>query len=85
VRSTRCRGKSVGVHGADTIQQCLNAGLLDEIHVDIAAVLLGSRVRLFDRLAGRNGVEYSVLILACLVVVALTDSISLKPRPVDSR
>lgn len=44
-------GKSVGVHGADTIQQCLNAGLLDEIHVDVAAVLLGSGVRLFDRLA----------------------------------
>jgi dihydrofolate reductase len=44
-------GKSVGVHGADTIQQCLNAGLLDEIHVDIAAVLLGSGVRLFDQLA----------------------------------
>lgn len=43
-------GKSVGVHGADTIQQCLNAGLLDEIHVDIAAVLLGSGVRLFDDL-----------------------------------
>ena len=45
-------GKSVGVHGADTIQQCLNAGLLDEISVDIAAVLLGSGVRLFDHLAG---------------------------------
>ena len=45
-------GKSVGVHGADTIQQLLNVGLLDEIHVDIAAVLLGSGVRLFDRLAG---------------------------------
>ena len=44
-------GKSVGVHGADTIQQCLNAGLLDEIHVDIAALLLGSGVRLFDHLA----------------------------------
>ncbi len=44
--------KSVGVHGADIIQQCLNAGLLDEIHVDIAAVLLGSGVRLFDHLAG---------------------------------
>jgi len=43
-------GKSVGVHGADTIQQCLNAGLLDEISVDIAAVLLGSGVRLFDHL-----------------------------------
>ena len=44
-------GKSVGVHGADTIQQCLNAGLLDEIHVDVAAVLLGSGIRLFDHLA----------------------------------
>jgi dihydrofolate reductase len=44
-------GKSVGVHGADTIQQLLNADLLDEIHVDIAALLLGSGVRLFDHLA----------------------------------
>jgi dihydrofolate reductase len=42
--------KSVGVHGADTIQQCLNAGLLEEIHVDLAAVLLGSGFRLFDHL-----------------------------------
>jgi len=45
-------GKSVGVHGADTIQQCLNAGLLDEISVDVAALLLGSGVRLFDHLVG---------------------------------
>ena len=45
-------GKSVGVHGADTIQQLLNAGLLDELPIDIAALLLGSGVRLFDRLAG---------------------------------
>lgn len=43
-------GKAVGVHGADTIQQLLNAGLLDEISVDIAAVLLGSGIRLFDQL-----------------------------------
>ncbi len=49
---TAAAGKSVGVHGADTIQQCLNAGLLDEIHVDIAALLLGFGIRLFDRLAG---------------------------------
>ena len=49
-------GKSVGVHGADTIQQCLNAGLLDEICVDIAAVLLGSGVRLFDHLDGMPAV-----------------------------
>ena len=44
--------ESVGVHGADTIQQLLNAGLLDALSIDIAAVLLGSGVRLFDRLAG---------------------------------
>jgi dihydrofolate reductase len=49
---TAATGKSVGVHGADTIQQLLNAGLLDEISVDIAAVFLGSGIRLFDRLAG---------------------------------
>jgi dihydrofolate reductase len=45
-------GKSVGVHGADTIQQLLNAGLLDELSIDVAAVLLGSGIRLFDHLAG---------------------------------
>ena len=43
--------KSVGVHGAQTIQECLDVGLLDEIHVDLAAVLLGGGVRLFDHLA----------------------------------
>ena len=45
------RGKNVGVHGADTIQQLLNAGLLDELSIDIAAVLLGDGIRLFDHLA----------------------------------
>jgi dihydrofolate reductase len=43
--------RSVGVHGANTIQRCLDAGLLDEIQVDLAAVLLGGGVRLFDHLA----------------------------------
>jgi dihydrofolate reductase len=43
--------KSVFVHGARTIQQGLDAGLLDEIHIDLAAVLLGTGVRLFDHLA----------------------------------
>ena len=43
--------KSVFVHGAQTIQQCLDAGLLDEIGIDLAAVLLGAGVRLFDHLA----------------------------------
>jgi dihydrofolate reductase len=48
--------KSVGVHGAQTIQQCLDAGLLDEIHIDLAAVLLGGGVRLFDHLANTPAV-----------------------------
>ena len=42
--------KSVGVHGADTISSA-SWGLLDEIHVDLAAVLLGSGIRLFDHLS----------------------------------
>jgi dihydrofolate reductase len=48
--------KSVGVHGAQTIQQCLDAGLLDEIHIDLAAVLLGDGVRLFEHLANTPAV-----------------------------
>jgi dihydrofolate reductase len=51
-KTAAAAGKAVGVHGADTIQQLLNAGLLDEISVDVAAVLLGSGIRLFDHLAG---------------------------------
>lgn len=57
-------GKSVGVHGADTIQQLLNAGLLDEIHVDIAALLLGSGVRLFDHLTGTPAVLGNPTVIA---------------------
>jgi dihydrofolate reductase len=43
-------GKSVGVHGGKTISTLLNAGLLDEICVDLVAVLLGSGVSLFEEL-----------------------------------
>jgi dihydrofolate reductase len=44
-------GKDVGVHGADTIRQCLDAGLLDELQIDLVPILLGAGVRLFDHLA----------------------------------
>jgi dihydrofolate reductase len=64
-------GKSVGVHGADTIQQLLNAGLLDEIHVDIAALLLGSGVRLFDHLAGTPAVLGNPTVVAGVGVTHL--------------
>jgi dihydrofolate reductase len=49
-------GRAVAVHGADTIQQLLNAGLVDELAIDVAAVLLGSGVRLFDHLVGTPSV-----------------------------
>ena len=64
-------GKSVGVHGADTIQQLLNADLLDEISVDIAAVFLGSGVRLFDRLAGTPAVLGNPKVIAGVGVTHL--------------
>ena len=48
--------KSVAVHGAETIQQLLDPGLLDELNVDLAAVLLGGGVRLFDDLANAPAV-----------------------------
>ena len=64
-------GKNVGVHGADTIRQLLNAGLLDEISVDVAAVLLGSGVRLFDRLAGAPSVLGDPAVIAGVGVTHL--------------
>jgi dihydrofolate reductase len=38
--------------GASTVQQYLRAGLIDELHIAIAPVLLGSGERLFDHLDG---------------------------------
>ncbi len=44
--------KLVGVAGANIAQQCLNAGLLDEIVVNLVPVLLGEGIRFFDNLKG---------------------------------
>ena len=44
--------KTVAVASASIVQQCLRLGLLDEIHIDLAPVLLGSGIRLFDHLDG---------------------------------
>jgi dihydrofolate reductase len=45
-------GGFVGVGSASVARQCLAAGLLDEIRVDLVPVLLGGGVRLFDLLPG---------------------------------
>ena len=42
--------KDVVVCTASILQQCLNAGLMDEIYLDVAPLLLGKGVRLFDHL-----------------------------------
>jgi dihydrofolate reductase len=36
--------------GAETVQQVVAAGLLDEVQVNLVPVLLGHGVRMFDRL-----------------------------------
>ena len=40
------------VLGANIAQQCLEAGLLDEIIIHVAPVLVGEGVRLFERSDG---------------------------------
>jgi dihydrofolate reductase len=43
------KGKDIRIQGgANTIQQFLNAGLIDECFIHIAPVFLGSGIRLFD-------------------------------------
>ena len=42
-------GKDIRIQGgANTIQQFINAGLIDEFFIHIAPVFLGSGIRLFD-------------------------------------
>jgi dihydrofolate reductase len=50
-------GKVVAVHGASAAQQCLAAGLLDEIQIHLAPVLLGSGTRLFEHLGGQRQLQ----------------------------
>jgi len=45
--------KDVVVCTASILQQCLKAGLMDEIHVDVAPLLLGGGVRLFDNMGDK--------------------------------
>jgi dihydrofolate reductase len=38
------------IGGADTIQQCLNSGLCNELQIDIMPILLGQGLRLFENI-----------------------------------
>jgi dihydrofolate reductase len=46
--------KYVSLMGASIPQQCLRAGLLDEIQIHLVPVLLGAGVRLFDHFGSEN-------------------------------
>ncbi|MDX6669490.1 MAG: hypothetical protein QOK04_2870 [Solirubrobacteraceae bacterium] len=46
--------RKVGLLGASIARQCLDAGLLDEIVIQVAPVLLGDGVRAFERPGGQQ-------------------------------
>jgi dihydrofolate reductase len=56
--------KNVAVGAASLAQQCLRAGILDEVHVDLVPVLLGGGVRFFDDLGEQIELERTRLIEA---------------------
>jgi dihydrofolate reductase len=49
--------KLVGIHGASIARQCLALGLLDEIQIHLAPVLLNGGTRLFEHLGGQIQLE----------------------------
>jgi dihydrofolate reductase len=50
--ATAAGGKDVVILGADVARQCLEAGLVDEILIHLAPILLGDGVRLYEALGG---------------------------------
>ena len=51
------RGRNVMVHGAYTAQRALEAGVVDELQIDLIPVLFGAGRRLFDVLPSRVELE----------------------------
>ncbi len=50
-------GRNVIVHGAHTAQRALDAGVIDELQIDLIPVLFGAGRRLFDVLPSRVELE----------------------------
>jgi dihydrofolate reductase len=53
-RQEAARGKDVTLGGANIAQQYLKAGLVDEMEIHVAPVLLGDGARLFDNTDGQQ-------------------------------
>lgn len=56
--------KRVALLGASIAQQCLKAGLVDEIVVSLAPILLGDGISLFDRLGSEYELTLEELVTA---------------------
>lgn len=56
--------KHITVGSSTTVQQALQAGLLDEIEIDLVPILLGNGVRLFDYLGGPIELEQTSAVVA---------------------
>ncbi len=56
-KAAAAEDKNVTVGGASTAQQCLNAGLVDEIYIHLVPVLLGGGTRLFENLSAPLDLE----------------------------
>lgn len=52
--------RDVSISSANIAQQCIEAGLLDELRINLAPVLLGGGVQLFERL-GVTPIELEIL------------------------
>ena len=66
-------GKRVFISGgASAIQQTIGAGLLDQLRIDLAPVLLGEGVRLFDNLGIQNVELEATQVIAAEGVTHLT-------------
>jgi dihydrofolate reductase len=50
------------IGGANVAQQCMSAGLLDEIRLHLVHVLLGSGVRLFDKMSEQTKLQKTNII-----------------------
>lgn len=52
--------KNIAVSGSTIVQQCLKAGVLDDILIDLAPILLGAGTRLFDHL-GTEPIDLEII------------------------
>lgn len=67
--------RNVAVASASIAQQCINAGLLEEIRIDLVPILLGEGIRLFEHIGGQHIRLENTEVRAATGVIHLTYSI----------